>query len=111
MQSNAWGIKKRIPIYFSSITALLLVPFALEAMMKESNVSSWKEETEFTFAGNCFNGAKYWMQSSEELIGGISTPTYTYKGPAGTGTVHTDTPPKVMAQRICRANADIVSNL
>jgi len=110
MQYFSWNTQKRAPLFFSIILALLLVPFALEAMMKEKNVATLKEETEFTFAGNCFNGPKYWLHASEELIDGVSTPTYNYKGPVGEGTVHTDTSPKVMAQRVCRANADIVSN-
>ena len=102
--------KRRITVTFSAIGALLFLPLALEATMKDKSETKWKEETEFTFAGNCFNGPKYWLHASEELIDGVSTPTYNYKGPVGDGTVHTDTSPKVMAQRVCRANADIVSN-
>ena len=111
MRPFAWNTKTRVSLSLSIIAALLLVPMALEAMMKERNATTWKEESEFTFAGNCFNGAKYWLHASEETIDGLSTPTYNYKGPVGVGTVHTDSPPKVMAQRICRSNADIVSNL
>jgi len=83
MQYFSWNTQKRTPLFFSIILALLLVSFALEAMMTEKNVAAWKEEPEFTFAGNCFNGPKCWLHASEELIDGVSRPTYNYKGPVG----------------------------
>lgn len=71
----------------------------------------WKEEQSFTFAGKCFNGNRYWLFASEKIEDGQVIPYYTYTGPVGSGTVRTNAPPKVMAQRICREMADIADNL
>jgi len=72
---------------------------------------AWKEEPSFTFAGKCFNGKSYWMFASEKIEDGQVIPYYQYTGPVGSGTVRTNAPPKVMAQRVCREMADIADNL
>jgi len=66
------------------------------------------EET-FTFAGKCFNGEPYRLFLYQKNIAGISQSHYDYNGPAGTGTVQSETPPKVMAARVCRKYAEIIN--
>lgn len=83
----------------------------LAATTVKSKPTAWKEETSFTFAGKCFNGKNFWMFASEKIEDGQVIPYYTYTGPVGSGTVRTNAPPKVMAQRICREMADIADNL
>ena len=90
---------------------LLLQPVSSLAEMPKTKATNWKEEKEFTYAGKCFNGRNYWMFASEKIEDGHVILFYTYKGPVGSGTVRTDTSPKVMVQRICREQADIVANL
>jgi hypothetical protein len=104
-------VRRHRLIALASITLISLAPIALEATMKVKSDVQWQEEKDFVFAGHCFNGAQYWMLASEEVVDGKITPFVSYRGPAGSGTVYTDTSPKVMVERICRANADIVSHL
>jgi hypothetical protein len=93
------------------ICNLLLQPLSSLAEKSKTKAPNWKEEKEFTYAGKCFNGRNYWMFASEKIEDGHVIPFYIYKGPVGSGTVRTDTSPKVMVQRICREQADIASNL
>jgi hypothetical protein len=117
MKLHNWYVEKlekaksHLLIVIASITLLALAPLVLEATMKVRKEFKWEEEIEFVFAGKCFNGEEYWLFASQEVVDGKITPFYNYKGPVGSGTVYTDTAPKVMVQRICRANADIVSSL
>jgi len=90
--------------------ALLIHPLACLADKAQAKTSEWKEEVSFTYAGKCFNGKSYWMYASEKIEDGNVVPYFIYKGPVGSGTVRTDTSPKVMVQRICREKADIVDN-
>jgi hypothetical protein len=93
------------------IFSLLAQPLNSLAEKPKTKTPVWKEEKEFTYAGKCFNGKNYWMFASEKIEDSNVIPYYTYKGPVGEGTVRTDTSPKVMVQRICRDQADIVANL
>ena len=90
---------------------LLLQPLISFAEKPKTKTTNWKEEKEFTYAGKCFSGKDYWLFASEKIEDGNVIPYYTYRGPVGSGTVRTDTSPKVMVQRICREQADIVANL
>ncbi len=47
--------------------------------------------------------------SYQKKIGGLQLSYYDYDGPAGKSTVQSETPPKVMAVRICRPSAEIIS--
>ena len=93
------------------IFTLLSHPLTSLAEKPKAKAINWKEEKEFTYAGKCFDGKNYWMFASEKIEDGNVIPYYTYRGPVGSGTVRTDTAPKVMVQRICRDQADIVANL
>lgn len=69
---------------------------------------SQAEET-YVFAGTCANGESYRMVSYQKVKSGSSYSYYDYSGPAGTGTVQSETQPKVMAVRVCRKAAEIIS--
>lgn len=66
------------------------------------------EET-FIFAGTCFNGEPYRLFLYQKDLSGVSQSHYDYEGPAGKGTVTSNAPPKVMAARVCRKSAEIIS--
>jgi hypothetical protein len=68
------------------------------------------DEGSFVFAGVCFNGASYRLHLFERHVNGQLQPFYEYTGPAGRGVVASDTPPKVMAARVCRQQAEIISS-
>ena len=66
------------------------------------------DEESFVFAGACFNGASYRLHLFQRHVDGQLQPFYEYTGPAGSGVVASDTPPKVMAARVCRQQAEII---
>ncbi len=45
----------------------------------------------------------------KKSVAGLSRSFYDYDGPNGKGTVQAETPPKVMAARVCRKLAEIVN--
>ena len=109
---NTTTFKNRFNIVVSiCICSLLAQPLISLAEKPKSKATVWKEEKEFTYAGKCFNGKNYWLFASEKIEDGNVISYYIYKGPVGSDTVRTDTSPKVMVQRICREQADIVANL
>jgi hypothetical protein len=65
------------------------------------------EDTSFVFMGTCPNGAMYRLKAYEKWVDGTALSFYDYEGPAGQGTIHTKTPPKTIAARVCRALAEI----
>jgi len=65
------------------------------------------DEDTFTFAGKCPNGENYRLVSYQMDVSGTPQSFYDYEGPAGQGTIHTKTPPKTIAARVCRALAEI----
>lgn len=66
------------------------------------------EET-FVFAGKCPSGETYRLTAYKKQVHGLSLSHYDYAGPAGTGTVQSEATPRVMAVRICRPTAEIIS--
>lgn len=69
---------------------------------------SHHEET-FVFAGTCPNGEPYRLVAYQKHVAGLSPSFYDYEGPAGKGTVQSDTDPKIMAVRVCRRLAEIIN--
>lgn len=63
----------------------------------------------YVFAGKCANGEPYRLVSYQKNISGSQQSYYDYNGPVGTGTVQSETDPKVMAVRICHKSAEIIS--
>ena len=75
----------------------------------QPNAAAGNNEDTFVFAGICANGQTYRLMSYQKKIGGLQLSYYDYDGPAGKSTVQSETPPKVMAVRICRPSAEIIS--
>jgi hypothetical protein len=91
---------------------LVLATWIFSSLAYSSDASALQlghDETSFTFAGRCPNGEPYRLFSYEKLVSGVSLPYYDYDAPVGKGTVQSDTAPKVMAVRICRRWAEIIS--
>jgi hypothetical protein len=72
-------------------------------------VSTGPDDTEFIFAGKCPNGESYRMHNYAKTIQGESLSFFDYQGPAGQGSVGTTATAQVMAARICRSSAEIMS--
>lgn len=101
---------------FIGATCLLITSIIL------SNALAWKrdagsankilgnDEQIFVFMGRCADGAIYRLTAYEKELNGVSYSFYDYEGPAGKGTVKTETPPKTMAVRMCRALAEITDD-
>jgi len=79
------------------------------AKSSPSNVDLGNNEETFIYAGQCFNGEPYRLFLYQKNIAGVPHAHYDYKGPAGAGTVQSESAPKVMAARICRKDAEIIS--
>jgi hypothetical protein len=75
-----------------------------------SSTSGNDEET-FVFMDRCPNGVMYRLKAYQKLVGGVVIPYYDYDGPAGQGTIQSQTPPKTIAVRVCRALAEIRSDI
>lgn len=93
------------------IASLLLVITMSVSAATPSKFEPTKDNQEetFTFAGRCFNGEPYRLFLYQKSVAGFSQSHYDYDGPAGKGTVQSDTSPKVMAARVCRKFAEIIN--
>lgn len=91
-----------------AIGAALLVSHVTHASASNS-ATLGNDESSFVFAGKCFNGESYRLFSHQKIVAGKPVSFYAYDGPAGKGSVQTETTPKVMAQRVCRKFAEIIS--
>jgi hypothetical protein len=65
------------------------------------------DEQEFIFAGTCPNGDKYRIFSYQMEVDGLTQSFYDFDGPAGKGTIRTNSEPRKMANRVCHELADI----
>lgn len=79
------------------------------ARTQNKAVQNSYEEGTYVFAGKCANGEPYRLVSYEKNISGSHRSYYDYNGPVGTGTVESETAPKVMVVRICHKFAEIIS--
>ena len=67
------------------------------------------DEETFVFTGVCSNGEPYRLLSYQKHVGDLPLSYYDFDGPAGKGTVQSNTYPKVMAVRVCRKLAEIIN--
>lgn len=79
------------------------------ATTAQTSTEPIRDEESYVFAGKCANGASYRLFSYQRNISGVRRSYYDYSGPAGMGSVASDATPKVMAVRICRPTAEIIS--
>ena len=119
-------MKEVVPIRVSQATILLsqpakLIPIAmlglavLMAMSWTSNSHSsptplGNDDAEFVFAGRCPNGEKYRIFAYTQIFEGQAASFYDYEGPAGKGTVRSNTTPRTLAARVCRKLAEIIDD-
>lgn len=89
--------------------AVLSSAFAWAAQTDRIKTELGNNEETFVFAGTCPNGEPYRLFSYQKNVSGLSQSYYEYAGPVGAGTVQSETPPKVMAVRICRKLAEIIN--
>jgi len=88
----------------------LMAGFSAWAAQAENTKSAFENNEEtFVFAGKCPNGAAYRLFSYRKNLNGLTRSYYDYEGPVGKGTVLSETSPKVMATRVCRASAEIIN--
>jgi len=83
---------------------------ALTAFARTHGPSSFplgNDDTDFVFAGYCPSGEPYRLFSYQMEVDGLTQSFYDYAGPAGKGTIRTNTQPKKMLTRVCRNLADI----
>ena len=83
---------------------------ALTAFARAHGHSSYplgNDDTDFVFAGYCPSGEPYRLFSYQMEVDGLTQSFYDYEGPAGKGTIRTNTQPKKMLTRVCRNLADI----
>jgi hypothetical protein len=97
--------------YRSALMAGLCLLFSAVCSAKLGNSTTGADNTEetFVFAGTCFNGEPYRLFLYQKSLSGVSQSHYDFEGPAGKGTVSSNAPPKVMAARVCRKFAEIIS--
>jgi len=88
---------------------LFMSSVACEGKSATPNAELRNNEETFVFAGKCFNGEPYRLFLYQKTLSGLSRSHYDYDGPAGSGTVQSDTSPKVMATRVCRKYAEIIN--
>lgn len=62
------------------------------------------------FMGRCPSGEVYRLFSYDKQVDGRKRSFYDYKGPAGQGTVKTQTAPRVIMTRVCLSLAEIADD-
>lgn len=87
----------------------LLLSVVCSAKSGKLNAELGNNEETFVFAGTCFNGEPYRLFLYQKGDSALSQSHYDFEGPAGKGTVQSDSPPKVMAARVCRKFAEIIN--
>jgi hypothetical protein len=105
---------------FSYLSLVSVTCFFFSALCF-SNASAWASQTDqrntnlgaheeaFVFTGTCANNEPYRLVAYQKSVSGFSRSFYDYEGPNGMGTVQSETPPKVMAARVCRKLAEIIN--
>jgi hypothetical protein len=75
-----------------------------------AQLASKPVEAGITMTGRCPNGDAFRLISYDKQVEGLWKSFYDYQGPVGSGTVRTQTVPRVMASRVCIALAEIASD-
>ena len=68
------------------------------------------DDDTFVFMGRCPSGEVYRLFSYDKEAGGRQRSFYDYEGPAGKGTVKTQTAPRVIMTRVCLPLAEIADD-
>lgn len=68
------------------------------------------DETAFVFMGTCDHGEKYRIVAYTQIFEGQPASMYDFEGPAGSGTIRSNTTPRTLAVRVCRKMAEIIDD-
>lgn len=68
------------------------------------------DDNEFVFMGQCPNGERYRLFAYNQVFEGQATAYYDYEGPAGKGTIRSNSTPRTLAVRVCRKLAEIIDD-
>lgn len=93
-----------------SVLGLLSAAAVMAETVPVSSNSGDDEQT-FIFMGRCDNGEMYRLKAYQKLMESVSFSFYDYEGPAGKGTIQSQITPKTLAVRVCRALAEIRSDI
>jgi hypothetical protein len=113
MKTKSWNSREMNKSIIFLATSMLIniaaIPNAVAWISKPEHAQKElaREEDALTFVGRCPNGASYRIEAYEMDVDGLRQSFYHYAGPAGQGTVRTNTPANKMAVRVCRELADI----
>ena len=91
------------------VRVLAIIALISNQLTWATNTSIKNDEETFVFAGTCPNGKSYRLISYQRNVNGMMQSYYDYEGSVGKGTVQSNTYPKVMAVRICRQLAEIIT--
>jgi hypothetical protein len=100
-------------VSFSQLTVLCLSlsqGLAWAAKLPKSPLVLGNDDIEFVFAGKCPNGEPYRIFAYSQIIQGQTASMYDYSGPAGQGTIRSNTQPRTLAVRVCRQQAEIIDD-
>jgi hypothetical protein len=109
--NKAHAFNDRLKYLTRSLVYIALLSSTLAWAGKTEKIKSefGNDEKTFVFTGVCPNGEPYRLFSYQKNVGGLPQSYYDYDGPVGKGTVQSETYPKVMAVRVCRQSAEIIS--
>ena len=101
-----------IPHFFLLICLIANITIFPSVMAQSEPSNSFRrklnsDEQEFIFVGRCPNGEGYRIFAYHADIDGLTQSFYDFDGPAGKGTVRTNSSPKKLAARVCHMSADI----
>ena len=99
---------KFIPIAMLGLAVLMEMSWASNSNSSPTPLGN--DDAEFVFAGRCPNGEKYRIFAYTQTFEGQSASFYDYEGPAGKGTVRSNTTPRTLAVRVCRKLAEIIDD-
>ena len=68
------------------------------------------DDDTFIFMGRCPNGEMYRLLAYDKQVDGFKRSFYDYEGPAGKGTIKSQTAPRVIASRVCLALAEMAGD-
>ena len=99
---------KLIPIAMLSLAMLMAMSWTSNSHSTPTPLGN--DDAEFVFAGRCPNGEKYRIFAYTQTFEGQPASFYDYEGPAGKGTVRSNTTPRTLAVRVCRKLAEIIDD-
>ena len=92
------------------VSATLSCAWAAASDGVDARMPLGNDDDTFVFMGRCPSGEIYRLFSYDKDVDGLKRSFYDYEGPAGKGTIKTQTAPRVVASRVCLALAEIAGD-